>query len=131
MSTEMDIDLALDLDRKDEVQLKASLPKGYIAVSGDEDGGARVHLLIRRAGDDAQTVSTTAGALVLDFLQGLSQLKDTVRRVGGELRLGIYYDVNEAVVFPLRLSAECVGVMAGFNLSLDSTGYPSSEEESP
>jgi hypothetical protein len=63
-----------------------------------------------------------------DFLQSLTPHADAIKKSKGTLRLGIFYDLSETVVFPFRLSVETVKALGDLNLSLDATGYPCGDD---
>ena len=44
------------------------------------------------------------------------------------LRLGIYYSLEETVVFPLQLDVTTISLMAAMGLGLAAYGYPCSDE---
>lgn len=83
--------------------------------------------VVLRAAQEPRAV-TDIDAAVRDFLRSLVAHAEAVRQSNGVLRLGIFYDLDETVVFPLQLSLETIKVLGDLNLSLDSTGYPCSEE---
>jgi len=79
---------------------------------------------ISYSGNDVVQAKGTVGDEILKFLTGLKSFEMEVKHIGGELRLGIYYDVPQTVVFPLYLSIDCVRALERFGVALDSTGYP-------
>lgn len=126
---EIDIDLVVLLEADCHAALVSALPAQYVAVGQKNLHNTQSRLSIRYLDDCALKVSTTASALVVDFLRGLDPCVDLVRLARGELRLGIYYSLNDTVVFPLHLDSSCIRMMADLNLSLDSTGYAYAEGE--
>jgi hypothetical protein len=65
---------------------------------------------------------------ISNLLRHLDAYADTIRRSAGTLRVGLFYDLDETVVFPLRLSADVVKALAALNLAVDATGYPCKDE---
>lgn len=51
-------------------------------------------------------------------------------RWGRQLRVGIFYNLKETVVFPFRLSSSVLQKIASLNLDLSVTGYPCAEDMS-
>lgn len=86
--------------------------------------------VVIRAAPEPQVV-TDVDARIRDFLQGLTAQAEAVKQSQGVLRLGIFYDLRETVVFPFRLSVETVKALCELNLSVDATGYPCADEEEP
>jgi hypothetical protein len=125
---EVDIELTVTVDSYGTATLVNGLSRNYLAkVVGSGSTPGTVEYSIRFANDVSREVESTVGVVILDFVQGLTPLLNVISRANGILRLGIYYDLRETMVFPLILSAECVKSIASFELSLDCTGYPCSE----
>lgn len=74
-------------------------------------------------------IVTNVDAGIRDFLRSLTVHAEAVKQSQGILRLGIFYDLRETVVFPFRLSVETIKALGELNLSVDATGYPCSDEE--
>jgi hypothetical protein len=124
---EIDIDLQLALPPDVGEVLISRLPEGYVArFIGQQAASGRAEYAIKWADDLSRTVDTNAGIVIMDFLQGIASIHQTIQAEGGEMRLGIYYELRETTVFPLYLSAECIKLLASLGLSVDSTGYPCS-----
>ena len=98
----------------------------YVVDRLESEGKSFVR--ISYSGNDAVEAKTTVGDEILKFLTGLKAFDMEIRDVGGELRLGIYYDVPQTVVFPFHLSTDCIRALERFGVSLDSTGYPCGTE---
>jgi hypothetical protein len=120
---ELDIDIRLnDFPRAVALEIAQRLPVEFKTATE----AAHQQVLIRAA-QEPRAVTDIDGEL-LDFLRSLATYAETLRQSKGTLRLGIFYDLDETVVFPLRLSLETIKVLGDLNLSLDATGYPCSDE---
>ncbi len=69
---------------------------------------------------------TLSDAIINFFKQfeGVYNFKPNIEKL---LRLGIYYDLEETVVFPVMLTNTCISLLSKINVSLDISGYPCSE----
>jgi hypothetical protein len=103
------------------------LAKHYAVDFDKTDTGAESQGVVVRATMGSKTELALEEA-VRTFLQGLSMQADAVRRAQGVLRIGVFYDLQETVVFPFRLSANVVKQIAELSLSIDATGYPCADE---
>ena len=65
---------------------------------------------------------------ISSLLRELELHSDIIRQSGGVLRVGVFYDLEETVVFPFRLSADVVKAIGSLNLAVDATGYPCRED---
>ena len=93
----------------------------------DKSGSKRVRVFIQYVREGPVSVPSTVSPLVEEFLVGLLSISEQIRTVGGEVRLGIFYDLEDTMVFPVHLSADCIKLLSKFNVSIDSTGYPCSK----
>lgn len=71
----------------------------------------------------------TLESSIANFLAELAAYGETIKQSSGTLRLGVFYDLDETVVFPLRLSADVVRAIGSLNLAVDATGYPCKDDE--
>ncbi|HEX7048140.1 MAG TPA: hypothetical protein VF275_11280 [Gammaproteobacteria bacterium] len=58
------------------------------------------------------------------FLRSLCSISDVLEPHMTTLRIGVYYDIEETVVFPFFLSSSSIRKIASLSLSLEATGYP-------
>ena len=124
----LDIDLIAGPMPLEDGNALLHVPDFYTAkLLHDKSGSERVRLFIQYAREGPVKVPSTVSPLVEEFLVGLSSLSEQIRTVGGELRLGIFYDLEDTTVFPVYLSADCIKLLSKFNVGIDSTGYPCSE----
>lgn len=65
---------------------------------------------------------------IRNFLYPFMAFADIISQSKGILRLGLFYDLEQTVVFSLVLSAETIELLGRLKLSIDSTSYPCSEE---
>jgi len=66
---------------------------------------------------------------VCNFLSNFEAYIEDVKKSSGVLRLGLFYNLQETVVFPLQLSAQTINILCKLNLGIDVTGYPCSDED--
>ncbi len=120
---EVDIDLNIEPLQEEQIGSISGLPPMYRIVKGDVTTSSQ-ELTFRYSTDAPVIVKSDIGKEVEKFLYGLRKFESLIGKVGGTVRLGIYYDLNETITFPLCMSAKCIKLMSKFNLSLDSMGYP-------
>ena len=126
---EVDIDLSVSIPSSEESSIRTALPSGYVMEESRNDSNpGETRFLIRYKDERSRQIQTNVGVLIVDFLSKLTSLENILRKFGGELRLGIYYELKETAVFPFRLPSECIHRLASLNLSLESTGYPCSDD---
>lgn len=65
---------------------------------------------------------------IQDFLTALRKC-GFEKRSENSLRLAIFYDVNETIVFPFSISAATVQLLADCGMSLKTVGYPCSDDQ--
>lgn len=124
MSTELDIEVYFSRFSRFSVSEIAK----YVPVEYQKKNtGSSYHEVIIRAALEPQTV-TDVDEQIRDFLRILTIQAEAVKQSHGMLRLGIFYDLSETVVFPFRLSIETIRVLGELNLSVDVTGYPCTED---
>jgi hypothetical protein len=121
---ELDADVSLNnLPRSIALELAKRFP---VEFSKKDAAATHQDVVIRFA--SAPQVVTDVDAAVQDFLRSLVTHADAIKRSCGVLRLGVFYDLSETVVFPLQLSAETIRTLGELNLGIDATGYPCAEE---
>ncbi|HVX13343.1 MAG TPA: hypothetical protein VHC22_19315 [Pirellulales bacterium] len=124
-----DIDLVFVASAKDVSTLETIVPQAYLLhVDRLDRESARVSLRYRDT--TLLHIASSVGDLLKVFLGGLSSAASVISRSRAEVRIGIFYDLTETVIFPLVLPAECVEALAALRLSVNSTGYPCNEETS-
>lgn len=47
-----------------------------------------------------------------------------VNWAGGCLRVGVFYDLSESIVFPMKYGLELMRLLVSMNLSIECVGYP-------
>lgn len=100
----------------------------YFPVEYPQEGARIAHLnVIIRPAMNPQIVSDV-DIEIRNFLQGLTVYAEAIKQSQGTLRIGIFYNLCETVVFPFRLSIETIKLLCELNLSVDATGYPCADE---
>jgi len=98
------------------------LPGGYFL---EERGNLKKVLYLRGPASIGEQIDET----ISKFLTNLIPLKGKLKVLNAELRVGVFYDLKETVVFPLHLSKENIFKLASLDLSLDATIYVCGEDE--
>lgn len=119
---ELDLDVGFDsFPQASTLELQKILPVEFARTN------ASCRDVVVRAAPEPRTVASVDAA-IQEFLNILKMHAEAVRQSQGILHLGIFYDLRETVVFPLRLSVETVKALAELNLEVDATGYPCADE---
>ena len=105
----------------------SSLAKQFLVERTNKDAGGQLQDIVIRQDTDNRT--GIVDNIVRDFLHNMTSFSETIRKHQGLLRLGIFYDIEESVVFPFRFSCEAIKLIADLNLSIDATGYPCSSSD--
>jgi len=121
MKVDVEIELPL-LPSLPDYGLNGFLPNGYFL---EERGTSKKVFFLRCPASTGESIDET----ISKFLAELHPLEGKLRELKAELRVGVFYDVRETVVFPFRLAKENVSRIASFDLSLDATIYVCSEEK--
>ena len=120
---EVDIEIYLNNVARGEV---SSLAKQFLVERTNKDAGDELQdIVIRQEADNRTGI---VDHIVRDFLNNMASFSETIRKHQGVLRLGIFYDIEESVVFPFRLSCETIKLIADLNILIDATGYPCSSD---
>ena len=122
---ELDIDLALH-----GVPPALAVELGqlfYMDFQGDREAAACLDITIW-ANESPQPIIATIDAALHDFLEKLMPHVLVIVQATPVLRLGIFYDLEETVVFPLRLGAATIRLMAAMGIELEAYGYPCADE---
>ena len=120
---EVDIEICLNSVERAEVTLFAN--QFLIKCTSNDASGDLLNIIVRLEDDDR---IGRVDHIVRDFLRYLAPYSNTIRRYQGVLRLGVFYNLEETVIFPFQLSCEAIKSIADLNLSIDATGYPCSPE---
>ena len=121
---EVDIEICLNNVARDEV---SCLAKQFLVERTNKDAGGELQdIVIRQEADNRTGI---VDHVVRDFLNNMTSFSEIIRKHQGVLRLGIFYDIEESVVFPLRLSCEAIKSIADLNILIDATGYPCSSDD--
>lgn len=123
LEMEIDIEICLSSVPKDKV---SNLAKQFNVSSLKEDAVSYQDVVIRQEPGNRTGI---IDHVVRDFLTNLYSYSEIIKNHQGVLRLGIFYNLDESVVFPFRLSSEVVKSMAELNLAIDSTSYPCSPDD--
>lgn len=118
----MELDIALQLESFPKIYVP-QIAKEFHVEHDKSNTGLNFHNIVVRYTDEPKKVSN----LELDvssFLTSLNKYEKSIRNSNGELQLGIFYNLNESLVFPFRLSAKLVHALSELKLSIDVTGYP-------
>lgn len=65
---------------------------------------------------------------LIEFLRSLENVKSYIFNLNSRIRFGMFYNLNETVVFPFFLSKEIVGLLNEFGFSMEVSCYPCDEE---
>ena len=120
---EVDIEIYLNNVARGEI---SSLAKQFLVESANKDAGGELQDIVIR--QEANNRTGIVDHIVRDFLNNMTLFSETIRKHQGVLRLGIFYDIEESVVFPFRLSCEAIKLIADLNILIDATGYPCSPD---
>ena len=123
MDMEVDIEICLNNVTRGEA---SSLARQFLVKHTKKDAGVLQDIVIRQEIDNRTGI---VDHIVRDFLSNLASFSEIIKKHQGVLRLGVFYNIDESVVFPFRLSCEAIKSIADLNLSIDATGYPCSPEE--
>lgn len=119
----MNIDVEISLPVANKLT-DSQLPEGYFI---EERGTRKKALFLRGSSSIGERVDET----VSGFLSGLHTLGEHLRALNVSLRIGVFYDLNETVIFPFQLSAATLEKIAELGLALDATIYVCGEDEEP
>jgi hypothetical protein len=122
----MDIDIELRLRPNSESQL-AAVRKWAVAglkVTSSKKGD---ELIVRTS--QSEKFETSLDNAVREFLDDLQSAGIDQRYEGRALRIGVFYDLQETVVFPVRLLAPTLAMLANLALDLNISGYPCAPEQ--
>ena len=120
---EVDIEIHLNNVARGEI---SSLAKQFLVESANKDAGGELQDIVIR--QEANNRTGIVDHIVRDFLNNMTSFSEIIRKHQGVLRLGIFYDIEESVVFPFRLSCEAIKLIADLNILIDATGYPCSPD---
>ena len=120
----MDIDIELHVSPNSQDLLTAVRSLGVAGVTATPAKKSD-ELIIRSALSEQSAISPDEAVAAF-----LDQLKDLSSREGKRtLRVGVFYDLAETVVFPVRLSISTLAKLAAWSVELDVTGYPCSKTD--
>lgn len=125
VSTEFDIEIELVCEEL-----------GFLSVPDTVEGFATVHgpsgvrkALKLEGRFDLQHFSDV-GAKLTAVLRGLRCLFSApILQCSGTVRIGLFFDISETVIFPVFLGRDAVAEMAALGLELDCTCYPGSDDD--
>ena len=105
MTVELDIEIQLTkFPRKISLELAEYFPVEFQSTKMDKEEFPYCGITVRAAAESQVVTNVDTG--IRDFLQRLAAYTEAIKQSGGVLHLGIFYDLNETVVFPFRLSVE-------------------------
>jgi hypothetical protein len=125
---EADIKLVLKCTLQETDAISARLPETYKLLTKKANERDAQEVTIQYTSPQLLKVTSVVGLIIQEFLEGLKAIAPAIRNGAGIIVLGIFYDLEETIIFPVILPSESISLMADFKLSLDSTGYPCSEE---
>ena len=103
---EVDIEIYLKNVARNEV---SSLAKQFLVERTNKDAGGELQdILIRQEADNRTGI---VDHIVRDFLSNMTAFSETIRKHQGVLCLGIFYDIEESVIFPFQLSCKAIKLM--------------------
>jgi hypothetical protein len=119
----VDIDFELQL-RSFPRAGSADLCESFVV---EMEGDGELRDVVLRAEREVRPPDSLDAAMA-DWLRNLEAHAQTVRQCNATIRLGMFYNVKETVVFPFRLSAQTIHALSNLNLGISATGYPCDDE---
>jgi len=119
----VDVEITLPANpAAEDYGLKDFLPDDYFI----EERGMKTKCSFLRA---SSSVGERIDETVAGFLAGLQPLAEKIKSLRAELRIGVFYDLEETVVFPFPLKTETVRAIAEYGLALDAILYACGPED--
>lgn len=107
--------------------LSEELSKNFIVAYKSKDKNQfAVDLSVRYSSE--LTVVSDLNAAIFAFLNQVGVFSDAINSLKGVLRIGVFYDLRETVVFPFCLSLDSVKIIEHLGLAIDVSGYPCSDD---
>ncbi len=120
--------IEIDIELKFESQLQQSLksivnklPKNYAV----EQRGISSYIIYK----DASISFKPLDEAIITFFHPLIVIRENISTLNAIVNVGMFYDISETVVCPVRLSKLCINTLNQFSVNLDVTGYPCNDEE--
>jgi hypothetical protein len=121
----MDVDIEIDFAvNEHEIKLLETIPSQKYSYKVERCDKGTLIAKVSYKTEDYVKFDATVGEVIKSFLVGLEAIRNVIKNGAGRIRLGIFYHLNETMVFPFFLSAESIRVISDFNILLDATGYP-------
>ncbi len=121
---ELDIDISLT---NFPLNISLELAKSFPVEFSKSDEKAYYQDVVIRFTSKPRIV-TSIETEVQNFLEYFEAYANDVKTSYGVLRLGVFYNLQETIVFPLKLSAATITMLCELNLGIDTTGYPCIED---
>ena len=118
MEIEIDLNIALTPELAQRVQ--QSLVTGFELVSFKTAGKFSLRPV------EAVGATLTIDQAIRNYLELIKPIGPMLERLGGELRIGVFFSTDEAAAFSVALSNATVQMLATYQLSIDVTCYPCS-----
>lgn len=118
MEIEIDLSIALTPELAQEVQ--ENLRTRFELVSFKTAGKFSLRPL------EAVDASLTIDEAIQNYLESIKPISLTLERLGGVLRVGVFFSADEAAAFSVLLSNATVQMLATYQLTIDVTCYPCS-----
>ena len=118
MEIEIDLNIALTPELAQRVQ--QGLVTGLELVSFKTGG----KFSLRPA--EAVDATLTIDQAIKNYLESIKPVGSMLERLGGELRVGVFFSADEAAAFSVELSNATVQMLSVYQLSIDVTCYPCS-----
>ncbi len=122
----MDADIAVILQSVPR-DLAEELSKKFIVdYKGKEKDQFSADIAIRYSSEPI--VVNDLSTVIFTFLSEISAFAEVIKSLRGVLRIGVFYNLNETVVFPFYLSLGSVKIIENFGLAIDVSGYPCNDD---
>jgi hypothetical protein len=127
MSIEIDIELEFESQSQQKQQnltsIVTQLPKKYAV---EQRGTSKTTYIVYK---DAPISYKPLDEAIISFLHPLLAIRGNISALNASVRVGMFYNISETVVCPVRLSKRCIKMLNQFGVELDVTGYPCSDDE--
>jgi hypothetical protein len=120
----MDVDIEVQLAKVPKPVALEIAKRFSVEFASKKEKGGPQDIVVRPTSQQP-----TLEKAIASFLAELVAYGETIKQSAGTLRVGVFYDLDETVVFPMRLSADVIRTLSAMNLALDATGYPCKEDD--
>lgn len=120
MSFDIDVEVILSfLDKSHKENFISRMPKRVLIYETDDNVTLQV--------ENCSKVDTTLDEIIKCFFENITGLEEYFQESKNVLRIGMYYSLQDTVVFPVILSNENLSFLSQFKMSLDFSGYACSD----